>query len=174
MRVRVHECLGSLLTRVRRCREAERVCNESTTRKRHHRDGATTPLLPLEPPAKAIMTPQSSAGQHSRYINVSPSPTPQSETAPGQTGLSVAETICRKLCLLSPSFFPSHDCFFARLLSPMRRRKTATYVQQCHLEVTHCHTTVQWGFFSFFFSVPSPSLSTRGTVTLLSIQCQGL
>lgn len=31
----------------------------------------------------------------------------------------------------------------------MRRRKTATYVQQCHLEVTHCHTTVQC--FLFFF-----------------------
>lgn len=93
MRVRVHECLGSLLTRVRRCREAERVWNESTTRKRHHRDGATPPLLPVEPPAKAIMTPQSSAGQHSRYINVSPStpPAPQPETSPGQTGLSVAE-----------------------------------------------------------------------------------
>lgn len=78
MRVRVHECVGSLLTRVRRCREAERVCNYSTTRKRHHRDGATPPLLPLEPPAKAIMTPQSSAGQHSRYINVSPPPTENS------------------------------------------------------------------------------------------------
>lgn len=141
-RVRVHECLVSLLTRVRRCREAEssRRCDASSASSRasrqSHNDSAEFRRTTL-----------------ALYQRFSFNPPPPNRK---QHRVKLAfqwqrQFVWHRVCS-PPHFFPHMIVFFFARLSPMRWRKSATYVQQCHLEVTHCHTTVQCCFFPSFFS----------------------
>lgn len=116
----------------------ERVCTESTRKGSTCCAGSTPLPLPPQPPAKAIMTPQGSAGEHARSINLFTSaPNRNLQRSDGPADARSGRDYLSERCLFSP---PPHcrSC-----VAPLANQGTGGRSLRAAVpsrgEVTHCH-----------------------------------